>query len=93
MGDGTPDADVIPLEPGFDPEPELPLPEPTRAVEIDDCAQVAFTVDQLPSSWTEILDSCVACRSFVEAGAQVMRLEVGAYRDAADRSRNACPGA
>jgi diguanylate cyclase len=41
----------------------------------------AIPTPELPAAWLAVLEDCETCRTFVEASAQVLRLEVGRYRD------------
>jgi diguanylate cyclase (GGDEF)-like protein len=41
----------------------------------------AIPTPELPAAWLAVLEDCQTCRSFVEASTQVLRLEVGRYRD------------
>lgn len=54
-------------------------PEPPEELTVQTPVNLA---EELPAAWFEILKDVEHCQSFVEASAQVLRLEVGRYRAA-----------
>src|SRR5687768_6721986 len=58
-------------------EAALPPPEPAAAP-----IEEPFVAEQdLPPQWLSVLSNPNDCKSFVEASVQVLRLDVGKYRD------------